>query len=168
MHGQKGHSKQIGGLKGNAVPSAHNGNKAKTKGHAKVTQNRVHDPKRTTTTSAAEDVHEWLRIAQRLEQRAFEETNPELLRVVQRFVTGLLQICQLFGAFQSSPGQRIDGERGVAKQLGISRNAVYLRVTLAGLTPEDFREPKIDLPRLVLASKVTGPLLAELKEKELD
>lgn len=52
-----------------------------------------------------------------------------------------------------SCGYRIDGKRGTAKRLGVSKNAVYVRLQSLGLTRDSFCEPDIPLSRLLLISK---------------
>lgn len=117
---------------------------------------------------ANEEVHRWLQMAHKLEDHAFKTSDMRLLRFVQKFVGGVVQIAQLFGAFRQTEHHQIEGPSGVAKRLNISRNAVYLRLEWVGLEAEDFREAKTDLARLVSKSSTVGPLLVELKERLLE
>src|SRR5260370_19096325 len=107
-------------------------------------------------------------MAHKLEDVYFNQSEMRLLRLVQKFVAGVVQIAQLFDAFRKTERGQIEGASGVAKKLGISRNAVYLRLEWVGLDAEDFRESKTDLARLVSKSSTVGQLLVELKERLLE
>jgi hypothetical protein len=104
---------------------------------------------------------DWLNKAHRLERKAFEDDDQETLKFVHKFLSGLLQVKQLLNLFRQAQGRL----EGVADLLGISRNAVYLRLDLVGLKADDFRERGVDVRHLVGRSKKLDALVKELQEK---
>jgi hypothetical protein len=102
----------------------------------------------------------------RVEDRAVQERDLNLLNLVHRALGGIIEIQELQNAFLKTPHGQIEGDSGVKVQLGISRNAVYLRLRGVGLEPEDFRRPNVTLVWLIGRSRITGSILAELKERD--
>lgn len=126
------------------------------------------DPKSSEALRADEeldpDVAKWIAKAHLVADRALAESDFDLLQRYNKFLGGALQTIQLLRAFQNSPGMRVDGERGVKEQLGISHNAVYLRIEMVGLKAEDFRQPKATAGQLIQKSSILRPLLDEMLE----
>jgi hypothetical protein len=107
----------------------------------------------------------WTRESKVLLEHAVIDRDGELLDLVHEFMSGVLQISDLLQAFKKSPGGRIDGTRGVAKHLNLSRPAVYLRLGMVNLTAEDFREPGVTVVRLVEISKKISSLQRQVERQ---
>lgn len=81
---------------------------------------------------------------------------------VRDFVVSVFQLGELLRAFRRSPRGKIGGEGGVAAQLNVSRNAVYLWLDALQLDPDDVRNAA-DLTELLHKS----PVLRQTVEKLL-
>jgi hypothetical protein len=109
------------------------------------------------------EVREWLSLGQFIEEKAFQDNNQEILDLVHRFFSGVIQVKQLLDYFQKAEGNL----EGVAEALGISRNAVYLRLKMVELTADHFRDKTTTLGSLIHSSPRLSSLLGQLREKKM-
>lgn len=77
----------------------------------------------------------------------------QLNRLVDRLGSVMIHIGRLLSAFRKSAHHNITGKQSVTEQLGISHNAVYLRLRYFGLSADDFRDPSVTVYALLLRSK---------------
>lgn len=85
-----------------------------------------------------------------------------LLNDIHKIRQCVMQIRVLQHAFHHSPKRSIQGEKGVSKQINISKNGVYQRIDLLGLQPDDLREPSVSLDELVRRSSILSALIASV------
>jgi hypothetical protein len=85
----------------------------------------------------------------------------KLLEEMHQFLVLTLILRVLIKAFRHSPDQKIDGPRGVATQLGLTRNGVYCRLEMLDLNPKDFKDPMATPGKLIMKS----PVLARLARR---
>ena len=108
---------------------------------------------------------EWTNMAKAVLERAALQGDQEQFDLARDFLGSVLQVSELFHAFQKSPGGRVTGPRGVAKHMNLSRPAVYLRLDMVGLTAECFREPGVTIANLVTQSDKIGLLLRQVEKR---
>ncbi len=96
-----------------------------------IVNRRVGDCKETDQINSP--LNNWLEMASQLQHHTVKEIKPdvELIRQINKFFCTLAQIKELLYYFEKDPGRSIKGENGVHKNIGITRNAVYLRVQSA-------------------------------------
>lgn len=112
------------------------------------------------------DIRKWLRMAQRLEREAYLRPDRRLVRLVHRFVSGVVLVHELLLAFKNTAAGKIEGKKGLAKKhLQLTPNAVYLLLRWLGLKADDFRQPSADLAVLVTRSRRLARLLDQLEKQ---
>jgi len=93
-----------------------------------------------------------------IQEMASKNGDYKLQEDVNRFSLGLIHLYQLVAAFRVTPRRTIRGQRGVARRLNLSHNAVYARLEALGLTPKDFWEPELRIAHLIQRSSILAPL----------
>lgn len=137
---------------------------------------RTKSPTVTPSSLAAPESHEefWhpddraeieslLQQAVAVQLLAFDQRDNELMRRVHELLSGIILVNDLLRSFRSATGGKIRGVNGVAEQLKLTRNGVYFRLEMAGLDPEDFREPSATVPALIRKSRTLAPLVDDIK-----
>jgi len=62
----------------------------------------------------------------------------------------------LLGAYKQSPDKCIDGEKGIAKKLGHTKQQIFVTLAKLGLEPRDFYDPNVTIACLVEKSTVAS------------
>src|ERR1051325_6360312 len=105
----------------------------------------------------------WLRALVRkaasYQRIAVTQNDEKLLWDLFNFAMAVIQVAQLLEAFRTA-NYKIDG--GVTSALKLSRNAVYCRLKLAGLDPEDFKRPDATVA-ILLRKSAFKPLISRIE-----
>jgi hypothetical protein len=89
--------------------------------------------------------------------------SPELLEQSYRLARFCVVTQQLFNAFRSP--RNVDGDDGVANELNISRNAVYVRVKAIGCDLERLRDKKTHIDDLLLSNWILRTIVSDIQSE---
>ena len=137
------------------------------------TSTRRRNPGVSTKTSRMqaildrEKTPEWLRLVVELQLWAISEANAherkQVFPVIGETLGGVAEICDFLDYFGNSPRRAVEGERGVAKQLKLSKTAVNNRIRRLGLSADDFREPQATLNSLFKKSEFIKSRMSKVR-----
>jgi hypothetical protein len=108
---------------------------------------------------------EWIGWASDLFAYGAEHRDQESTEIAANLVSSILQVHQLYHAFRQSPRRNVDGPRGVAEKLGLSRQGVYLRLRMVGLGVAELIEPEATFEDLVRRSPRVKELVEVIERK---
>ncbi|MFA5273390.1 MAG: hypothetical protein WC353_04470 [Candidatus Peribacter sp.] len=92
---------------------------------------------------------------EQLQEGTLEHDDAESQEVIVHIVMALVTIRDLLIAYRQSPQGIIDGEGGVAQQLRLTKEQIFLRMHMFGLSPRDFHDPDSTLRGLLGKSEMT-------------
>ncbi|MDD5042009.1 MAG: hypothetical protein PHX87_06470 [Candidatus Peribacteraceae bacterium] len=95
-----------------------------------------------------------LRNLELLQAETLARNDIEQRKVIVNICRALVVTYQLLIAYRRSPSGGIDGKRGVAQQLRLTREQIFVRLDMFGYTPLDFHDPDATLSGLLQKSSL--------------